>query len=78
MVDNFRFGQDGSRLRNDESFLEGGFIDSTGVLELIGFLETRYDIAIADRELVPVNLDSVERVARFVAGKLDAKAAHAG
>jgi acyl carrier protein len=79
VVDNFLFGQDGSALRNDESFLEGGIIDSTGVLELIGFLETRYDIAIDDRELVPLNLDSVERVVTFVNGKLQAKAAqHAG
>lgn len=68
------FGQD-DKITDGESFLERGIIDSTGVLELIGFLESTYGISIADDELVPANLDSVDRVATFVDSKLKPKAA---
>ena len=74
VIENFLFGQD-KNLNNSQSFLDSGIIDSTGVLELIGFLESQYGISIQDDELVPSNLDSVERVARFVEGKLNAKGA---
>lgn len=78
VIDNFLFGQDG-QLGNDDSFLDTGIIDSTGVLELVGFLEKRFEIAIEDDELVPDNLDSVTRIARFVERKLQARGArHAG
>ncbi len=73
MIENFLFGQADNPLANDESFLDSGIIDSTGVLELVGFLETRYQIDIEDRELVPANLDSVDNVVRFVEGKLQVK-----
>ena len=73
VVENFLFGQNDRQIADDQSFLEGGIIDSTGVLELIAFLESRYGIAIADDELVPANLDSVNRVAGFVATKMKAK-----
>jgi acyl carrier protein len=69
VVENFLFGQDGE-LTDDASFLEGGVIDSTGVLELVGFLEGRFAIAVTDSDIVPANLDSVERVARFIERKL--------
>lgn len=72
VIENFLFGQD-KNLNNSQSFLDSGIIDSTGVLELIGFLESQYGISIQDDELVPTNLDSVERVASFVEGKLKAK-----
>lgn len=72
VVDNFLFGEVGD-LTNAESFLEGGIIDSTGVLELVAFIERRYEIMIEDEELVPANLDSVDRVVQFVEGKLQAK-----
>lgn len=61
-------------MSDHESFLESGIIDSTGVLELIAFLESRYEITIDDEELVPANLDSVERVSNFVGRKLQVKA----
>lgn len=72
VIDNFLFGQ-GGQLKDEESFLDGGIVDSTGVLQLVGFLEQRYEIAIDNTELVPDNLDSVERVTRFVQQKLAAK-----
>ncbi len=68
VIDNFLFGQDRA-FANSESLLENGIIDSTGVLELIAFLESRYSISIADAELLPENLDSVDRVATFVERK---------
>lgn len=57
-------------MTDDSSFLESGVIDSTGVLELIGFIEQRYKVTIADDELVPANLDSVSRVTNFIQRKL--------
>jgi acyl carrier protein len=72
VIHNFLFGQ-GDSLADDESFLESGIIDSTGVLELVGFLEEKFAISIEDQELVPANLDSVDRVTRFVERKREAK-----
>jgi len=53
----------------DASFLEQGIIDSTGMLELVMFIESTYGIKIADDELVPENLDSLNRVAAFIERK---------
>jgi len=72
VVDNFLFGQEDGALSQDTSFLDAGIIDSTGVLELIGFLQERYGIVVEDQEIVPENLDSICRVARFVERKLAA------
>lgn len=69
ILQNFLFGQD-NILGNDDSFLETGIIDSTGLLELVSYLEQRYNITIAADELVPDNLDSVVRLVKFISGKL--------
>ena len=69
VLDNFLFTNDESRLKNDVSFLEEGIVDSTGVLELVGFLEERYQIQVDDEELVPDNLDSVNNLVKYVEGK---------
>jgi acyl carrier protein len=74
VIDNFLFGQTDKQLGNGDSFLESGIIDSTGVLELIAFLESKFAISIGDEELVPANLDSVDRVSSFVERKLALKA----
>lgn len=66
--ENFLFGQD-TPFSDDDSFLELGIIDSTGVLELVAFLESRYDIRIADDELVPENLDTIHNLVRFLETK---------
>ena len=71
VIENFLFGRD-DRLTNEESFLESGIIDSTGVLELVGFIQEKYDLRLEDEELVPDNLDSINRVAAFVHMKLAA------
>lgn len=69
VVDHFLFGQGGEKLGSEDSFLEKGLIDSTGVLEVVMFLEERFGIKVQDEELVPENLDSVGRIARFVERK---------
>jgi acyl carrier protein len=73
VITNFLFGQDDGALADSKSFLEGGIIDSTGVLELVAFLEQRFSISVGDRELLPENLDSVDNAAHFVARKLEGK-----
>ena len=73
VVENFLFGQGSTELRDDESLLDRGLIDSTGVLELVGFLERRYNISVDDRELIPDNLDSIARIVAFVEAKLRAQ-----
>ena len=70
VIDNFLFGERSSTLRDDDSFLDTGIIDSTGVLELVAFLEGQFAIKITDQELIPENLDSVNLVASFVCRKL--------
>ncbi len=47
--------------------MESGIIDSTGILELISFIEQTFDVKIQDEDLVPENLDSLDNVGRFVA-----------
>ena len=69
IVDNFLFGT-ADNLQDDTSFLEEGIIDSTGVLELITFLEETYDITVDDEELIPENLDSINNVTAFLNAKL--------
>lgn len=65
IVDHFLMGQ-GDALANNTSFLEQGVVDSTGVLELVAHLESTYGFKVADDELTPDNLDSVDAIAAFV------------
>jgi len=53
-----------------QSLLDLGVVDSTGMLQLVSFLEETFSIKIEDEELVPANLDSIDNTAAFVAGKL--------
>jgi acyl carrier protein len=68
---------DPAALADDASLLDQGIIDSTGVLEIIGFLEDAFRISIEDSEMVPENLDSIERITSFVTGKCEADDASA-
>ena len=68
VVKNFLFG-DGSKLTATTPFLETGIVDSTGLLEVIEFLETTFAITIEDHELLPANLNSIENIVRFVGEK---------
>ena len=73
IVDNLLFGQDDHGLGGDDSFLELGIIDSTGVLELVAFLEERFGMKVGDVELIPDNLDSVNSLVAFVHRKANAR-----
>jgi acyl carrier protein len=69
ITDNFLFREDRASLTDSESLLEAGVIDSTGVLELVTFLETEFGLAVGDAEMVPENLDSISRIVSYVQGK---------
>ncbi len=69
IVDNFLFGQNNGLLHDDTSFLEQGIIDSTGVLELISFLNEKYDVQLSDDEIIPENLDSIDRLVNLIERK---------
>lgn len=69
IFENFLFDAEDNELNNDDSFLEQGIIDSTGVLELVEWLEDNFGIQIGDDELIPENLDSVNLIAAFVSRK---------
>ena len=68
IVDNFLFGDD-QGLADDTSFMQSGIIDSTGILELINYLEQAHGIKVQDDELVPENLDSINNLAQFLKKK---------
>jgi len=69
IVDYFLYGQDDG-FGDDVSFLEKGLLDSTGILELVSFVEERYGISLEDEELIPENLDSISRLSAFITGKI--------
>lgn len=60
---------DPAKLADDASLLDNGIIDSTGVLEVIGFIEDNFSITVEDQEMLPDNLDSIERIASFIVRK---------
>ncbi|NOZ25193.1 MAG: acyl carrier protein [Nitrospirae bacterium] len=70
VIDNFLFGRDNG-FKDTDSFLERGIIDSTGVLELVAFLEENYGISVGDEDLIPENLDSIANLVRFIRTKMD-------
>ena len=72
------FYVDGAALADEDSLLERGVIDSTGVMEVIQFVEREFGVRVADAEILPENLDSIARIAGFVSRKLCAQLAAAG
>jgi acyl carrier protein len=72
ILENFLFTSSADAFADSDSFLERGIIDSTGVLELIFFVEEQFGIKVADKDMVPDNFDSVNNIARFVQMKLAA------
>lgn len=69
VLQTFLFSDDESLLKDDDSFLNKGIIDSTGVLELIMFLEEKYGLKVQDEELIPENLDSISKLVAFIERK---------
>ena len=66
---NYLFTDDDSALADQDSLIRNGTIDSTGMLELIAFLEQSFGIKVADEEMLPVNLESIDAISAFVGRK---------
>lgn len=69
ILDNFLFTDDQSELSNNDSLLDKGLVDSTGILEIITFIEEEFSLQVDDEEMVPENLDSVDNIKAFIAKK---------
>lgn len=69
IMENFLFGND-QGLNDDTSFLDEGIIDSTGILELVSFLEEEFDISVEDDDILPENLDSIKNVVAYLERKM--------
>ncbi|MET0028130.1 MAG: acyl carrier protein [Candidatus Thiodiazotropha sp.] len=69
ILENYLFTDDQSALDSNDSFLDKGILDSTGILEVIYFLEDEFGIKVEDTEMVPENLDSVNNIVAFVGKK---------
>ena len=69
IVENFLFGNEDG-LKDDASFLDEGIIDSTGILEMVSYLEEEFGISVEDEELVPENLGSINNVVAYLERKL--------
>jgi acyl carrier protein len=69
IIENFLFGDD-KGFDDSVSFLESGILDSTGILEVIGFLEEQFGIKVKDNELVPENLDTIMNLEGYLGRKM--------
>jgi acyl carrier protein len=69
VVDNFLLGSQDVPFGDEDSFVGSGIIDSTGIMELVAYLEEKFDVELDDTELIPDNLDSVSNVDRFIRSK---------
>ena len=72
IVTSYLFGDAARTPGPDESLVESGVVDSTGVLEMIEFLESEFGIEVLEEETVPENLDSTDRLCRYVESKQSA------
>jgi len=75
VTNNFFLDDSGDGLGDTDSFIEKGIIDSTGVLELVSFIEETFEVRVEDEELIPENLDTIADVGAFVLRKRDELAA---
>jgi acyl carrier protein len=69
LAENFLFSSNGFELGDDVSLLEEGVIDSTGVLELVMFVEESFGLQVPDEEIVPANFDTVNNLAAYIQRK---------
>lgn len=72
ILENYMFTDDQSALGDDDSFLDGGILDSMGILELIEYLDESLGIKVEGDELVPDNLDSINILLKFIGSKVQA------
>ncbi len=69
ILESYLFTDDESALKNNQSLLEAGIIDSTGILELIEYIQQAFGIEVEDDEMIPDNFDTVERIVAYVSRK---------
>ena len=69
ILESFLYGGNDDAVADDDSFLEKGIIDSTGILELVGFIEETFSVKVADEDLIPENMDSINKLGQFITGK---------
>lgn len=74
IIDNFLFG-DEEPLELETDFFDKGIIDSTGVIEVVSFLEEKFNISVDDEELIPENLSSLKNIDGFLSKKLSQRVA---
>ena len=74
IVENFLFGEEG-QIELETDFFEKGIIDSTGIIELVSFVEETFEVSIDDEELIPENLSSLKNIRKFLQQKTDQKVA---
>lgn len=74
IIDNFLFGEE-EPLELETDFFEKGIVDSTGVIEVVSFLEEKFNISVDDEELIPENLSSLKNIDQFLQKKLSQKVA---
>lgn len=72
ILESYLFSDDPEMLDDSDSFLEKGILDSTGILELIFFLEEEFGVRLEEGEMIPENLDSVDRLLKFLNAKSSA------
>ena len=70
IMDNILLGSADQSIADDDSFLEKGIIDSTGILELVTFVEDEFNIEVGDEELIPDNFDSIEKLTAYTQRKI--------
>ncbi len=69
ILENYLFTDEQSALESSDSFLEKGILDSTGILEVIYFIEDEFGVSVDDEEMIPENLDSVDNIVAFIGRK---------
>ncbi len=71
IINNFLLEAGSKKIGDEDSFLEQGIIDSTGILELVEYVQDTFKIKIEDEELLPDNLDSLNKITVFISNKIN-------
>lgn len=69
ILENYMFTDDQSLLNDDDSFLDKGIIDSTGIMEVVFFLDEQFGVQVTDEEMIPENLDSINNLVAYIENK---------
>ena len=74
LTENFAVDGDANPIGLDESLIESGVVDSTGLLELVSFVETRYGLQIPDEDLLPENFETLANISAYITARVPAGA----